>query len=92
MPRRTILSASQRAAFETLPTEPEDLVRHWTLSEDDLALVRERRRAWNRLGFAVQLCLIRYPGRALRAGEELPAPMIDFVAEQTGGSSDDFQG
>jgi len=92
MPRRTILSASQRAAFEALPTEPEDLVRHWTLSEDDLALVQERRRARNRLGLAVQLCLVRYPGRALRSGEELPAPMIDFVAEQTGGSSDDFGG
>ena len=31
------------------------------LSEADLAAVSVRRNAANRLGFAVQLCLLRYP-------------------------------
>ena len=34
-------------------------------SADDLALVRTKRRAVNRLGFAVQLCLLRHPGHGL---------------------------
>ena len=30
------------------------------------------------------LCYLRYPGRALRAGERLPAALLAFVAEQIG--------
>lgn len=71
MPRRTVLSTSQRASFEALPVEPVELARHYTLGEADLTLIRKRRRASNRIGFAVQLCLSRYPGRTLRAGPVL---------------------
>ena len=90
MPRRSVLSTSQRAAFEVLPVEPTDLVRHYTLSDEDLAMIRNRRRASNRLGFALQLCLSRYPGRTLRAGEKPPDELIRFVAEQTGDEPSDF--
>jgi TnpA family transposase len=92
MPHRAVLSSSQRQTFEALPAEPESLARHYTLTEDDLSLIRDRRLAHNRLGFAVQLCLIRYPGRALRVNEELPQPLIKFVAEQTGDRPNDFVG
>lgn len=90
MPRRPILSTAQRAAFETLPTEPAELAKHYLLSDEDLELVQERRRAENRLGFAVQLCLIRYPGRLLRANEYPPWPLIAFVADQVGADPDVF--
>lgn len=83
MPRRTVLSTSQRASFEALPVEPVELARHYTLGEADLTLIRKRRRASNRIGFVVQLCLSRYPGRTLRAGEEPPSHFLAFVAEQT---------
>ena len=82
MPRRTLLSAAQRAAFETLPTEHAELAKHYLLSDGDLALIAARRRVQNRLGFAVQLCLVRYPGRVLRAAERLPPTLVAFVAEQ----------
>ena len=39
--------------------------RHYTLFETDLEAVSVRRGAANRLGFALQLCLLRYPGRPL---------------------------
>lgn len=84
MPRRTILSAAQRAAFETLPAEHAELAKHYLLSDEDLVLIAARRRVQNRLGFAVQLCLVRYPGRALRAAEQLPPTLVAFVAEQIG--------
>ena len=37
-----------------------------------------------RLGYALQLCCLRYPGRHLRHGELLPAVMLDHIAEQVG--------
>ena len=50
----------------------------------DLALVAAERSAPNRLGYALLLCALRYPGRALEPGERPPAPMVAFVARQLG--------
>lgn len=82
MPRRAVLSEEQRAALLALPDDETILVQHWTLSHDDLAVIVRRRRPHNRLGFAIQLCALRYPGRLLRPGELIPATPLAFVAEQ----------
>ncbi|MEO6878613.1 MAG: DUF4158 domain-containing protein, partial [Gemmatimonadaceae bacterium] len=37
----------------------DELIRHYTFSEADLSLIRQRRGDANRLGAAVQLCLLR---------------------------------
>jgi TnpA family transposase len=58
------------------------MVRFWHLSAEDLSIVEERRREHNRLGFAVQLCLLRYPGWPLRPDERPPQNPIKFVARQ----------
>ena len=58
------------------------LVRHYTLSEADLAAVRRCRGDHNRLGYALMLCYLRFPGRALRAGERPPTTSLAFVAAQ----------
>lgn len=65
-----------------LPDDETILVQHWTLSHDDLAVIVRWRRPHNRLGFAIQLCALRYPGRLLRPGELIPAAPLAFVAEQ----------
>jgi TnpA family transposase len=67
MPRRSIISAPERANLLALPDEQNDLIRHYTFSEADLSLIGQRRGDANRLGFAVQMCLLRYPGQALAA-------------------------
>jgi TnpA family transposase len=64
------------------PTEQRDLVRHYTLSDVELASIRRSRGDHNRLGHALMLCYLRYPGRPLRAGERPPAQLLAFVAEQ----------
>ena len=51
MPPRHILSPQSRAALFDPPTDPAAIVRHYTFSSEDLALIHERRRAANRLGF-----------------------------------------
>ena len=67
MPRRSIWSARQRAALFDLPTDEAALLRHYTLSDDDIEQIRVRRGGHNWLGFALQLCAFRYPGRILAA-------------------------
>jgi TnpA family transposase len=84
MPRRRALTEAQLESLLALPVTEADLVRHWTLSDDDLAVVGRRRRTHNQLGFALQLCALRYPGRLLRPREVIPEPALRFVAEQLG--------
>ena len=43
-----------------------------------------RRGAHNRLGFALQLCAFRYPGRILAAGEAISLNVLGFIAAQLG--------
>src|SRR4051794_3603641 len=90
MPRRTLLSVEQRARLFAIPNIPAEMARHYVLGAEDLALVRSKRRAANRLGFAVQLCLLRHPGLGLGPNERPPEPMLTFVAEQVGASPADF--
>ena len=82
MPRRAVLTEEQRDALLALPDTELELVRHWTLSADDLRVIVSRRRSHNRLGFAVQLCALRYPGRLLRPGELIGQAPLAFVADQ----------
>jgi hypothetical protein len=64
MPTRELLAPSQRAQFTELPSFDErTLGRFYTLSDDDLRLIRRHRRPSTQLGFAVQLGYARYPGR-----------------------------
>ena len=86
MPTRQLLSDAQRGRLSALPEmDARELARHHTLSEAvGLAAVGVRRGEANRLGFAVQLCLLRYPGRPLRAEEAVSQPQAEFVASQVG--------
>jgi TnpA family transposase len=84
MPPRTLLSSEQRIRLFTIPSDQSEMTRHYVLDADDQALVGARRRAGNRLGFAVQLCALRHPGRVLDPSESPPAPMLAFVASQIG--------
>lgn len=90
MPRRVTLTDRQREALLHLPVDQGELLRHYTLSDEDLGHIRQRRRAHNRFGFALQLCVLRYPGRVLAPGELIPAQVSDFIAAQLGLTSDDL--
>ena len=68
MSRRALLSAEQRDRLFAIPADRAEMARYYVLGADDLALIRSKRRGMNRLGFAVQLCLLRYPGQGLGVG------------------------
>lgn len=64
-----------------LPTDRDALARHYTFTRSDLDLIASRRGNANRLGFAVQLALLRYPGLPLpHIGEPIDA-VVGWVAE-----------
>ena len=80
--RRQQLTETQIAALFDPPTDRRELVRHCTLSEADTAMIRRCRGDHSRLGYALMLCYLRYPGRPLRINERPPPALISFVAEQ----------
>lgn len=78
------MTKRQRADLLALPGGEATVVRHYGLDANDLAAVATARTPATRLGYALQLCCLRYPGRHLRRGELLPAVMLDHIAEQVG--------
>ena len=87
MPRREFLSPAQRAQLLALPATERELIRFYSLSPSELAWVRKRRGEHNRLGFAVQLCFFKHPGRAWSGGDSLPDTMLRYIARQVDASS-----
>jgi TnpA family transposase len=84
MPHRELLTESQRLSLQAPASDERGMVRHYMLSSEDLALINRRRGDPNRLGFALTLCYLRFPGRILQQGEQPPAALCAFVAEQLG--------
>ena len=89
MAHRTILTERQRVALFDLPTDEADMLRHYTLADDDIEHINERRRPENKIGFALQLCALRYPGRLLSSDEVIPEKILRFIAAQLGLSAGD---
>jgi len=89
MPRRSILTERQHSALFDLPTDEASMLLHYTLADDDLEHINARRRPENRIGFALQLCALRYPGRLLSPGELIPEKVLRFIAAQLGLPGDD---
>ena len=82
MPRRSIFSAAERSSLIALPDTTDELIRHYTFNETDLAIIRQHRGSMNRLGFAINLSYMRHPGIMLGAEEEPFAPLLRFVSTQ----------
>ncbi len=82
MPRRSILTAAEYESLVTIPDGRDELIRLYTFSDADLALIGQRRGPANRLGFAVQLCYLQFPGLVLAADAPPVAALLRMVAAQ----------
>jgi TnpA family transposase len=78
------LDAQSRTTLFEPPDVYEEALARYALSVEDVAFAKAHRRSHNRLGFAIQLALVRDLGRPLRTGELPPQAVISVVADQLG--------
>src|ERR1035438_2004537 len=83
MPRHQILSDLERKNIFEIPEDKDELIRLYTLSERDISLIMQYSRGIeNRLGFAIQLCYMRFPGIILPPTEPPSLLMLNFIGAQ----------
>ena len=72
------LTEDQRHRYGQYPGEPtpDQLARYFHLDEADRELIVFRRGDHSRLGYALMLCYLRYPGRPLQANEQPAAALL----------------
>jgi hypothetical protein len=67
-----------------------DLGTYYTFSQHDLDIINNHRRDHNRLGFAVQLAVLRFPGWSLSELKMIPDSVLIYIAKQVGIEPDVF--
>jgi TnpA family transposase len=79
-----LLTEDQRLEFTQIPKNISDweIARYYTLTENDIEVINRHRRDYNRLGFAVQLCVLRNPGWSLGNTQEIPESVLSYISEQ----------
>ncbi|MEO5779797.1 MAG: DUF4158 domain-containing protein [Arthrobacter oryzae] len=79
---RSLLTPAERDQILAMPTGTEDLAASYTLSDADMSLIRQRRGNADRLGFAVQLALLRHPGITLAEDTQVPPELGCWLASR----------
>ncbi|TCN44213.1 uncharacterized protein DUF4158 [Kribbella orskensis] len=75
--------AESYGAFRLEPSRPE-LERFVLLDDEDRRLIGKRRGDHSRLGFALQVCMVRYVGLFLVDRLDVRWPVVEYLAEQLG--------
>ncbi len=88
-----MLTSEQRIQFMKIPSDISkwELASYYTLSPQDINLIKRRRRDHNRLGFAIQLCLLRFPGWTLSDANPIPNAVLNYIADQIHVNAQEFQ-
>jgi len=80
---KSLLTPEQRKDILSLNNLSEfDFTSYYSLSDFDIDVINKHRRDHNRLGFAIQLCILRYPGCTINNMLEIPENLISYVAKQ----------
>ena len=92
MARRELLTDVERSSLFGVPTDREGLAQRYMLSAGDLSLIAARRGDANRIGFAVQLALLRHPGFGFHLEDGAPTQLVSFLCDQIGVATSAFDG
>ncbi len=68
--------------MEFLSIWTREILRYYTISDEELQIINKQRGAANRLGFAIQIAYLRFPGRPLSANETVPDFIVHTIAKQ----------
>jgi len=88
--KNEILNPAERRQLFGIPTDRDALARLYMFEPKDMDLIVQRRDDPNRLGFAVQLAVLRHLGMTLAQAQSsditspLPSEFLSFVSEQLG--------
>ncbi len=91
MVHRIILTQRQRDRLLSLPTDESTMLNHYVLSDGDINRIKRKQLPTNQLGFALQLCALRFPGRYLTAQDIIPTEMLKLIGAQLGLSDHDIE-
>lgn len=80
------LNKSQQAQLSSFPdtVNYNDLITYFTLTDQDKRAVPAKSSATNRLGFAIQLCALRFMGFFVKDIYAVPLVIVEFLKEQLG--------
>lgn len=81
---KILLTEEQRKEFVEISTHISDLeiARYYTLSQQDINLINQNRRDYNRVGFALQICHIRHLGSICHNINNMPNSIIYYICNQ----------
>lgn len=82
MPRRQLLNSTERLELLAFPTDQAELIRLYSLNRQDRTFISQHRGDHNRLGIAVQMAYLRFPGRVLGEREVPYEPLLDLLSAQ----------
>lgn len=79
-----LLTEEQRAELVEIShnIQEYEIGKYYTFSSYDIDIINNHRRDYNRLGFAVQLALLRYKGFPLSNINNIPESVLNYIAEQ----------
>ena len=84
MARRDLLTGDERRTLFGVPLDRASLAKFYTVMPEQRSLIEARRGDANRLGFALHLALLQYPGFGLRHDEVMPDFLVRHIADQLG--------
>ncbi|MEF3304150.1 Tn3 family transposase [Paenibacillus sp. GYB003] len=89
---RELLTTEERLQHLQIPPDlgEWELGTYFTFTQHDLEIIQQRRRDYNRLGFAVQLCVLRYLGWTLSDVKEVPVQVLRYIAKQINADEESF--
>ena len=82
MPRKSVLSDKEKLELLRFPTELLELNKYYLLTETEISIIGQKRGSHNRLGFAILLCGMRYPGISINHETNIPQVVVEFIANQ----------